>query len=740
MGGCWADLFVAVGVAACLVAGGCGGGGSTTAPLVVTTTSLPNGKVGTPYIPQLEASGGTPGYSWSQTSGGAMPDGVTVSSAGVFSGTPTVPGKFGPYVFQVTDSASTPNTAQSASLSIEIDAATLAVTTTSLPGGTSGAAYSATLTASGGASPYTWAETSGGAMPPGISDITSAGVIAGTPTTPGTYGPYVFTVTDSQGGTAASAQLSITINGTAAAKCTPLGNEAALNSSTPYAFLLKGNDGSDNPIDMVGSFTPDGNGGITSASMDYNGFSNGPVPMQIDLAGSSYSFGTATTGCLSLSFASGTTAAQTGTATQTAQAKVLRGKQITANAATIVGVTGVTFSFSLASLDGSGIHHTGRIIESDNVSGTGINATGSMHVQTPSQFALSALQLRYAFGVDGWMVAPGNSGLYRTTFAGSFSNSSGTLCSGFADLNEGGTASGELIGGSGSLGVADATSGRGTGTFAIPAGQGATYTFNFTYYVINGSALYLVSTDSPVGVGAPALLGGQALVSSSSFSAGALNGYYAVATEGLDTTLNSGRGKNAVEIATMNATSAGTIPSATFYINDAGLYTTLTYTNATYTVEAASGRVPLVASDSMALPVVYLTAGSSLDDGVEGFVVGNDSTTQSGVMVSQSANTPNYTVASVTGGYASSSSEDMDGTNGAFLGAFTFDGTGGYSVVSHTTGPVANTPNSGSIVINADGSGNLDGGNVPFVTNGSLLFAIPASGDPLLYVLTSGTN
>jgi hypothetical protein len=669
-----------------------------------------------------------------------MPDGVTVSSAGVFSGTPTVPGKFGPYVFQVTDSASTPLTAKSASLNIEIDAAALAVTITSLPSGTTGVAYSATLAAAGGASPYTWAETSGGAMPPGIADITSAGTIAGTPTTPGTYGPYVFTVTDSQGGTAASAQLSITINGTAATKCTPLGNEAVLNSSTPYAFLLKGNDGSGNPIDMVGSFTPDGNGGITSASMDYNGFSNGPVQMQIDLAGSSYSFGTATTGCLSLSFASGTTAAQIGTATQTAQAKVARAKQIKANAATIPGVTGITFSFSLASLDGGGVYHAGRIIESDNMSGTGTNASGSMHVQTPGQFALSALQPRYAFGTDGWIVAAGNSGLYRTTFAGSFSNLSGTLSAGFADLNEGGTASGELIGGSGSLGVVDATSGRGTGTFAIPAGQGATYTLDFTYYVINGSALYLLSSDSPVGVGAPALLGGQALVSSSSFSAGALNGYYAMATEGLDTRVNSGRGKNAVEIATVNATAAETIPSATFYANDAGLYTTLTYTNATYVVEAASGRVLLVASDNTALPVVYLTASSSLDDGVVGFVVGNDPTAQAGVMVIQSANTPNYTLASVTGNYASSSSEDMDGTNGAFLGAYTFDGTGGYSVVSQTTGSVTNTPTAGSIAINADGSGNLDGGNFPFVTNGSNLFTIPASGDPLLYVLTSGTN
>jgi hypothetical protein len=87
------------------------------------------------------------------------------------------------------------------------------------------------------------------------------------------------------------------------------------------------------------------------------------------------------------------------------------GKHTKASAA-IVGVSGVTFSFSLASLDGSGVYHTGRLIESDNVSGAGTSA----HVQTPSDSALAALPACCAFGVDGWKVAAGNSGLYRTTF------------------------------------------------------------------------------------------------------------------------------------------------------------------------------------------------------------------------------------------------------------------------------------------------------------------------------------
>src|SRR3974377_24144 len=207
------------------------------------------------------------------------------------------------------------------------------------------------------------------------------------------------------------------------------------------------------------------------------------------LSGSSYSFGTSTLGCLSLSFAS-----------------------------PVGSASGVTFRFALSGLDGSGVYHVGRIMESDTLSGTGTNASGSMHVQIATDFALSALQPRYAFGVEGWSVAPGNAGLYRNTFAGSFSHENGTISAGDADLNQGGTISGELSGGAGQLGAIDPSTGRGTGSFAITTLTGSSYTFAFTFYVTNGSALYLISANSPVGVGAPALLAGRALVLNSPFS------------------------------------------------------------------------------------------------------------------------------------------------------------------------------------------------------------------------------
>jgi Putative Ig domain/Immunoglobulin domain/Immunoglobulin I-set domain len=56
--------------------------------LAITTTSLPNGTVGQTYSTQLTATGGTPPYTWSVSSG-SLPAGLSLSAAGLITGTPT---------------------------------------------------------------------------------------------------------------------------------------------------------------------------------------------------------------------------------------------------------------------------------------------------------------------------------------------------------------------------------------------------------------------------------------------------------------------------------------------------------------------------------------------------------------------------------------------------------------------------------------------------------------------------
>ncbi len=57
----------------------------------------------------------------------------------------------------------------------------LSITTTTLPNGTQGAAYSQALAATGGTEPYTWS-LADGTLPAGLSLHTDTGVIDGTPT------------------------------------------------------------------------------------------------------------------------------------------------------------------------------------------------------------------------------------------------------------------------------------------------------------------------------------------------------------------------------------------------------------------------------------------------------------------------------------------------------------------------------------------------------------------------------
>jgi hypothetical protein len=59
------------------------------APLTVITTSLPGAVVGTHYSEPLQASGGTPPYTWTVATGSTLPSWLTLSSSGTLSGTPT---------------------------------------------------------------------------------------------------------------------------------------------------------------------------------------------------------------------------------------------------------------------------------------------------------------------------------------------------------------------------------------------------------------------------------------------------------------------------------------------------------------------------------------------------------------------------------------------------------------------------------------------------------------------------
>ena len=179
------------------------------ADLVITTTSLPNGQVGVAYSQGLQATGGVQPYAWSVTAG-SLPQGLSLNgSTGVISGTPTQ-SQTAYFTVQVLDSQQPPDSDTQA-LSITISpAAPLNITTTSLPNAKKNKAYSQTLQATGGLTPYTWSLASG-TLPPGLSLNSSTGVISGSATSTGTW-PFTARVTDSQVPPATDDQpLSITV-------------------------------------------------------------------------------------------------------------------------------------------------------------------------------------------------------------------------------------------------------------------------------------------------------------------------------------------------------------------------------------------------------------------------------------------------------------------------------------------------------------------------------------------------
>ena len=171
---------------------------------MISTTSLPTGTVRQSYAATLAASGGKPPYAWT-VSAGTLPAGLSLAADGAISGTPTTAG-VSPFTVRVTDSATQSSTRQ---LQITINAPPAPnITSSTLPAGTVGQPYSATLAATGGTPPYSWT-ASGGTLPEGVS-LGANGAVSGTPIAVGNF-TFTANVTDAAN-QSSTRQLQITIN------------------------------------------------------------------------------------------------------------------------------------------------------------------------------------------------------------------------------------------------------------------------------------------------------------------------------------------------------------------------------------------------------------------------------------------------------------------------------------------------------------------------------------------------
>jgi len=179
----------------------------------ITTSPLPDGAVNTYYSIQFQGSSCSGNLNWSVNDPQDVPPGLTFySPAGAFNGTPTSSGTYNFTVNLNDGNGSSTNV----SFSLYIAGGSSGppvITTTSLPDGIVGGTYNQPLSVTGGQPAYSWMLTPGSLALPGGLDLSTGGIISGTPTNApfgGTNYYFSVRVTDSAAATADQG-LSLTI-------------------------------------------------------------------------------------------------------------------------------------------------------------------------------------------------------------------------------------------------------------------------------------------------------------------------------------------------------------------------------------------------------------------------------------------------------------------------------------------------------------------------------------------------
>ena len=203
--------------------------------ITVTAPATNTGTTGTNFSATFTQSGGIGTTNF--TTASTLPTGITLSTAGVLSGTPTQLGAF-PITVTATDSNGCTG---SANYTLTISCGTITVTPPAITTGTAGAAFSQSFSQSGGTGSVTFSTAS--TLPNGVT-FSSAGVLAGTPTQTGSF-PITVTATDSNNCTG-SANYTLTINCQTITVNAPATNTGTANAAFSATFTQSGGIGTTN--------------------------------------------------------------------------------------------------------------------------------------------------------------------------------------------------------------------------------------------------------------------------------------------------------------------------------------------------------------------------------------------------------------------------------------------------------------------------------------------------------------
>jgi hypothetical protein len=629
----------------------------TPAPLAITTTSpLPTGTVNSSYSTTLQASGGTTPYTWSKTAG-ALPAGLTLTATGLISGFPTTSGT-STFTVKVTDSGLPTAQTKSQQLSILVNP-TLSISTASLPNGMVQTAYSQTLQSGGGTAPVTWSLTIG-TLPPGLN-LSTAGVISGTPTTAGTSNFTVRAADSSTPQQSAPKALSIKVDPATLVITTTTLPNATVN--TAYNTTLQTTGGTTpvtwavtvgslpgwaslNPNTGVISGTPT----TTAAAVNFTvqATDSGTPAAQVKTQALSITVDPAVAACGSGSEsllkgqyamalrgfdASGPVgigatfdADGMGHVAQlvgvedinsTSIAGVQKNLAITSASSsysvgsdhrgclTITTSAGTQkFRFSLSAISGvPAVASSGHIIEFD---ATGSNTAGVLRKQDLTAFLTSSISGNFAFGASGPKIGGGKfaaAGILSLNGGGAINNTSVIDFNDNGNMNATGTATYPTnpvpvnSGGTYSISV----SGRGSMSYT-PSGGPA---IGVIVYVVSSSELLTLSSDAQATN--PLTVGSLLKQTASSFTASSLNAPMIFYTTGLS---NSGGTTVSRVLAGILTVPSSTTVSFSGQQNSGGTVKAQSATGITYTV-ALNGRVTFVGGGGGGNPIVYLVSANS---------------------------------------------------------------------------------------------------------------------------------
>jgi len=516
---------------------GCSGGSGTGAPpLSIGTLSLPGGTVGTAYNQVVQASGGTPPYSWTIAAGslpGGLQLGATDSNSATVSGTPTAAQNATSFSIEVTDSKNQ-TASQTFSVGIKNPPGPMISTSPAPPLATATVPYAFTFTAAGGLAPLVWSEA--GDLPSGIT-FSVEGTLSGKPAATGSF-PISITVTDNlQQTNTISVQISVSDSGISLSRL-----------KGHYAFLFQGHRPQLGlPFAAVASFVADGAGGINNGHIDTNA-AGGTPDSDISFTGS-YSFDTADQGQLEIK----NTAA------------------------------GFDMFFRMVALGPEGAPATTvRLTEFATVGG----GSALMRLQDTAQFNNAGIKGDYIFGLAGCLVDG-----ERAVAAGRFStNGGGQGSNEKIDVNvAGGIASNADFTLNYAI-PAGSSSGRGTATVGVSL-SGAPVNLHFIVYVVSASEAFLISSDTATS-SLPIFSGATAQQTGGPFSDMSMKGTFVYALTGV---INSGAnlGLQDSNAGLMTADGAGGF-NLSGDENSASTITTPQFSG-TYNVDA-NGRVSITGS------------------------------------------------------------------------------------------------------------------------------------------------